>query len=321
MRLKTIIKILQLKWFLYKIMLLQKLPFPASFKKSKLSQMRLTVKGKRSDLQSQVIEELYGRHLYGLVFNTGNGKIINHFYDVSINQALGLGGGYNLDEIDILLSFLTPASVVYIAGTHVGTLVIPIAKKVKLVAGFEANPDSFALLNENIKLNEVDNVQPFNYALYDRDETLSFYKDKENSGGSKIQPKTGKEIFCNDRTEIIQVTGKRLDDICSENNLPAADMLIMDIEGAEYAAMQGAPKVLQQAKQLYIEFVPKHLEHVSAVSVEQFLAVISPYYNRMQIMQEMVKQKNIYYTIPQAKVKLDELYSKVISVDLIFSKE
>ena len=320
MQLKTIQKIGFLKWQLFKIQFLRKLPFTVSYKKNILQKNKHNLLFRRSEAQQQVIKDLFGSNAYGVVFNTGNGKIINHSYDVSISLALGNGEGYNLEEINILLSLLDSQSVVYVAGTHIGVLAIPIAKKVNTVIGFEANPDTFNLLCDNIHLNNINNILAFNYALYNSDTKLTFHKDKANSGGSKIKPQNDIYSTGNGTTEIAEISAKRLDDICAENNLPAADMLIMDIEGSEYAALIGCPNLLKHCKILYVEFEPHHLRNVSGVSVENFLSVIAPYFISVKIIQEIISGKNISYSLEEASVKLTDLFQKDEPADLIFFK-
>lgn len=238
-----------------------------------------------------------------------------------IYLALGNGRGYNMAEMDVLSSMLTQQSVVYVAGTHIGTLLVPLAVKTKQVVGIEANPDSFALLTDNIHLNGLHNVQIFNCALYHSEIVLTFHKGKANSGGSKIKPQH--DIYSTDAetTEIAGIPARRLDDICRENDLPAADMLIMDIEGSEYAAMQGTPVFLQQCKMLYVEFQPHHLRNVSGVSAEDFFALIEPHFKSMQVMQDIVIDKNETFDMAGACKKVIELYNNDIPADLIFSKK
>lgn len=320
MQLKTIKKIIALKLQLYKTQLLKKLPLPKFYKQKTIKQNKLNILFKRSATQQQLIKDLFGPNAYGVVYSTGNGKIINPVYDVQISMALGNSDGYNLEEINVLLAFLSPASVVYIAGTHVGTLLIPIAKKVNTVVGIEANPDSYRLLEDNILLNNLKNVQVFNCALYNAETTLSFHQGKANSGGSKIKPQNDIYSSRADTTEITDIQARRLDTICTENNLPAADMLIMDIEGSEYAALQGCPHLLQHCNTLYVEFQPHHLRNVSVVSAQDFFSLISPHFQTMQVMQEIVSGTTKIYSMPQALEKMLDLYNNDLSVDLLFGK-
>lgn len=47
-----------------------------------------------------------------------------------------------------------------------------------------------------------------------------------------------------------------LDNIIEENQLPYPDYLKVDIDGSEYAFLQGSPKVLQNCKSMVIELCP-----------------------------------------------------------------
>ena len=58
-----------------------------------------------------------------------------------------------MDEVNLLLQFIAPDDVVYFKVTHVGTLLVPIAKHCKSVVAYDASPDTFKLLQANVLLN------------------------------------------------------------------------------------------------------------------------------------------------------------------------
>jgi hypothetical protein len=64
---------------------------------------------------------------------------------------------------------------------------------------------------------------------------------------------------------------------------PQFDVVLMDIEGSEYFALQGMQRILGHASALVVEFLPDHLRDVSGVTVEQFLAVIPPRFRTLRI--------------------------------------
>jgi hypothetical protein len=67
------------------------------------------------------------------------------------------------------------------------------------------------------------------------------------------------------------------------------DIVVIDIEGSEYFALQGMQKMLSRCKVLVVEFLPHHLKNVSGVTVEEFLSLIEPHFTRMTIPSRRLK--------------------------------
>lgn len=274
----------------------------------------------KSRLQKEIIRFHFGGNVVGILFNSYNGNLIGAVEEVEINNALGFYGFYDKDKLDFLNSIVKKTDCVYIIGAHIGTLTIPISLNVKGIVAFEANPDTFQILQLNIFLSQAKNIQALNYGVFDKDTEVAFYSNKVNSGGSKIVPKTDHFIYTYDNPEIVKVRCKALDDIVKENSLEDPDILIMDIEGAEYAALKGAKECLQKANYLYIEFVPHHLINVLQVSLTDFVEVIIPHFPNMKIVDEHIRNRFIIYTEDKIISRLSTLYYKGVSVDLLFYK-
>ncbi len=225
-----------------------------------------------------------GPYARAILFVTKNGSFLAPVDDIEIGKKIGEEGGYDLKELHQIESVLDRTSVVYVIGTHIGLLLVPIAKKVKTVIGYEANPQTFELLQMNIALNKLDNVKLFNYAAGDKDSEVEFYQNVANSGGSKIKPKKDQFIYNFDKPETITVKMKSVDEHVKSEGLPKADMIIMDIEGAEYLALKGMQESLAATNSLYIEFIPHHLQNVADVDVVNFFAGIVPHFTKAKFM-------------------------------------
>jgi hypothetical protein len=52
------------------------------------------------------------------------------------------------------------------------------------------------------------------------------------------------------------------------------DFILMDIEGSEFAAIHGGRDLLQRCKIFVVEFVPRHIERVAGVSINDFAATL-----------------------------------------------
>ena len=83
-----------------------------------------------------------------------------------------------------------------------------------------------------------------------------------------------------DNPETISVKAVSLDRYLEKKDF---NIVVMDIEGSEYFALQGMQKILSKCKLLVVEFLPHHLKNVSGVTVEQFLSVIAPHFTKLTI--------------------------------------
>lgn len=308
--------------FLFKkVRLLRDLPiFGRLYRSRMLHNDLFTILRLKSRLQERLSREIFGEHIAGIAFETYNGLLVNSPSDVEINRRLGFFGSYDKKKVAFLLSLLKPDDQVFIVGAHIGTLTIPVAKAVRKVVAFEANPATFRYLDWNVRLNHLPNVQVYNYAIYSEEVQIPFYQNKANSGGSKVKPVTDHHMYNYDHPDEIRVEGKVLDDLVTRNNIDFPDMIVMDIEGAESAALKGANACLSHARYLYIEFEPHHLTNVANVSVEDFTAAITKHFPYMRIVDDMINEDVKVYEGAAILQILSDLYHKNSGEDLLFYK-
>lgn len=307
---------LQMKFFLQKLKEKCYLKLPKSKREKLLYSLKngYVLKDLESKYRNEIIDKNFGSHAKGILFETINGQFIGEPKDVEINSSLGVSGQYDWSNISFISRYLNNSMNLYILGAHIGCLLVPLSKYVKNIVAFEANPNTFRLLNLNILLNEVRNVSTYNLAVYDSRTSVTFYQNNANTGGSKVKPITDRFIYHYDQPQKILIEAVSLEDFIAEKKLPMPDFMIMDIEGSEYNALKGAGKILEHCKYLYIEFVPHHLFNVANINVETFLSVIAPHFDQMQI----VNNGNELFVDEQITVKLKELYARNVAVDLLF---
>ena len=264
-------------------------------------------------------ENTFGPFAKGVIYETANGLIAMSHQDMMIGKHLGFKGSWNLPEIESLKQLINKTDNIYVVGTHVGTLLIPLAKQCKTVVGYEANPNTFWFLKQNILLNDVKNTQIFNLAVGDEKRNITFYKSKINTGGSKIKPVHDNIKYNFDNPEEVEIPMISLDQHIIENKLPAPDCVLMDIEGAEYLALQGMQETLKNIRFLYMEYVPHHLKDVSGISNKDLMKLIVPFFDKT-----ISTNKKIEIDISGSTDKLieflDDLNSSNTSDDLIFIK-
>lgn len=224
--------------------------------------------------------KINGTHVIALIAKTDNGLFAVDPEDYGVGRNLRMNGKYGVDEIERLKPFLASDSKVLIVGAHIGTLAIPISKLCKSVVAVEANPDTCELLRKNILLNDVSNCKTVNIAASNKKEVIRFLMSKANSGGSKRVPINKEYMYYYDKPKEISVIGFDLDGYFENDEF---DVIVMDIEGSEYFALQGMQRILSKSKLLAIEFLPHHLKNVSGVTVAQFLSLIEPHFCRLTI--------------------------------------
>ncbi|MET4082939.1 FkbM family methyltransferase [Pedobacter sp. UYP30] len=223
---------------------------------------------------SQATAIMLGDFSRSIIVDSQNGLLNVDIRDQGVGLTLRNTGEYGTVELERILSIVDKSSSVLIVGAHVGALLIPIAKNVNKVTAFEANPDTFRLLEMNLKINNILNCECYNIAASDDDGKLSFLLNTVNSGGSKRKPIANKYMYIYDHPKEVSVDGKALDGFLGEQ---CFDLILMDIEGSEYFAMKGMQKILSLAKNLIFEFVPHHIRNVSGVSIDEFVKMLAAF--------------------------------------------
>lgn len=137
--------------------------------------------------------------------------------------------------------------VVFDVGAHVGKYTCYAGKLVGKggeVISIEANPLNFSALQENIKLNALENVKAYNLAAADFNGIveLNFSKD---FGGSSIIKKRG--------TRCVKVPAMRLDHLMESENIEGIDWMKIDVEGAELLVLKGLGKRIKDVKRILAE--------------------------------------------------------------------
>lgn len=204
----------------------------------------------------------------GTVVETKQGIFCVDPDDQFVSKSLIERGAYGLDELGNLSNFVSPTSRVLMVGTHIGSLFVPLSKRVGSIVGVEANPKTFQRLRLNVLMNQCQNARIYNLAASDEAGSIEFVMNKQNSGASKRMPLVKNDMYFYDNPDITRVPSVRLDDLLPHERF---DLVFMDIEGSEYFAMRGMPRILEQAKVVFSEFYPFMVRDVAGATVDQFL--------------------------------------------------
>ena len=162
-------------------------------------------------------------------------------------------------------------------GAGLGDFAICVAKRHPqcTVYAYEPLPESFALLEANMTLNQVENVKPFPHAVGNE----AGYIDLHIVSSEAVQQSTA---FETERKQSIRVPSTTLDQIIAEMAPAQCDYLKMDCEGAEYEILFSASDTtLQRIKHICLEYHDgvtelSHQDLVQFLSAKGFTVKLTP---------------------------------------------
>lgn len=162
------------------------------------------------------------------------------------------------------------------AGSHIGTVALPLSKYIKKVTAIEAFPPTYEHFLENMNLNNITNIKSFNVALGDKENKVYFLDSnhdriKNNSGG--MHAITGEDIKKSRLSSSLH--SKKYENIMKKfDDLPIEkfDVMLIDVEGREYEMIKGGAKKISKNKPIIIaeiwENSKRKLENMSTTSEE-----------------------------------------------------
>lgn len=169
-----------------------------------------------------------------------------------------------------VLSSLTPGGVFLDVGSNLGMFAMFAARVVGpsgLVYAFEPETRAYERLSENIQLNRVDNVKAFKQGLSDtqKQSNLLLAEEDRVSQSSRISEAVG-------NSEVVEIVS--YDFLVENQQFPIPTVVKIDIEGHEFAALQGMRQALSDplCVSLFCEVHPADLPR--GISLEIVLELI-----------------------------------------------
>jgi FkbM family methyltransferase len=233
---------------------------------------------RRQAAQSRNRQAELGSYATAVLTETPHGKLLVAATDLEVGCWLAQHGDYGLQEVRTHAEYLTSSSSVLVVGAHVGALLVPLAKLVSAAVGIEANPETFRLLQMNVLLNGLTNVKMLNIAAGDRNCDVKFLMRRSNTGASAVvagEIVRGDPRSFADDPKIVKVPMRRLDDALTHR---AFDLVIMDVEGCEFAALNGMPEILASSQRLQIEVVPWLAESRGQITGDQLADIVCTHF-------------------------------------------
>ena len=169
-------------------------------------------------------------------------------HDFRMLLQLQKGEVYEPEVTEFIRKELKPGNTFMDLGANIGYYTILASQLVGptgKVLSFEPNQKTFSRLLRNIRIQNIKNVDCFNFALSDYDGVSNLYLDKEaDNGGGSIQNKRMKNVYS---TVIVKKTDGVLKNIGK-----VIDIIKMDVEGSEISILKNMDSYIRENKGLKI---------------------------------------------------------------------
>ena len=217
-----------------------------------------------------LINKIYSSYLWA---SLQGHKMYLNARDKVITPSVLNSGVWEKYETELFLRVVKRGMVVIDLGANIGwyTLIAAklVGKKGKVYA-FEPEPVSYALLRRNVQMNGYNNVIIEQKAVLNRSGSIRLFLSSDNLGDHRIyDSRNGRKS--------ITVEGTTLDEYFS-NWHEKIDVLKIDIQGAEMAALLGMDRVIKANEELkiFVEFTPVGIRR-SGFSPKEFLHRLAEY--------------------------------------------
>ena len=197
---------------------------------------------------------------------------------------------WDKEYIELISSIIKKKKYIFLdIGCNYGAYSIPIAKNFNDidVYCFDPSENTLKKLEENIRINNIQNITYFNIAIGEKEKYVFFDDNIENfknSGSFQINNSDlGKKIKINS-----------IDNMINQNLIkPNKDIVIkMDIEGYEFYALQGLQKTINTFDVIiFFEFSKKIIENHENLE-KDFLSFIKS--NDLKIYDKEFNKKNLH---------------------------
>jgi FkbM family methyltransferase len=164
-------------------------------------------------------------------------------------------GRYEPEKVAALQRLLEPGMTFVDAGSNKGDFALIAARVMSdrgRVLAFEPAPENCRWIRASAELNGYRSIRLYELALYDTEGHGPLYLG-EWSGWHSLDPGDSPG-------DSIEVETRTLDSVLAETGDPAADVLKIDVEGAELQVLRGAKRTLADPRlvAVFVELHPRH---------------------------------------------------------------
>lgn len=183
----------------------------------------------------------------------GNHVIYIDKYDAVLSQELLQSHTWEKYQSKLFLKYIKKGDIVVDIGAHIGYYTLLAAKKVGKrghVYAFEPDSKNYSLLTKNLRENGYENVTLVHAAVSDKVGSVNLYVHETNTGDHSI-------VRGMRNTKKVRVKTMSLDTYFKTK--PFINVMKIDIQGAEDAAIRGGRLTLKNNNVLFTEFYPSAL--------------------------------------------------------------
>jgi FkbM family methyltransferase len=167
---------------------------------------------------------------------------------------------YSYNTLKLISQFLRPNMSFIDIGANYGIFTLVAAWTINQIGSkskcysFEPQPNLYNAIQENIKLNQLENIVVFNCALSDKSGELNIrFPNKYNLGEAALVINENEE----DKLPSIKVAVKTLSDVLgdelhNQQNSNESFAMKIDVEGCEYNVLLGAERLFNNRKPEFI---------------------------------------------------------------------
>lgn len=162
--------------------------------------------------------------------------------------------GHYEPEEPLVYSMIQDGYSIFDIGAHIGWFSINFAVRYpnSKIFSFEPIKDTFEILLKNLEINNIKNINYFNYGFCEHQRDANFYYFK---GGSVLASE--QNLIDKDNVVSKNVHLKRLDEVVKDLKLSTLDFFKCDVEGSELFVIKGGISTIARFKPIiYIELYP-----------------------------------------------------------------
>jgi len=196
--------------------------------------------------------------------------------DRAVGRIVYIFREYETREVEVLAQNLIEGMNFIDIGANSGFFTIIASKLVGSsgkVLAFEPSQDNMRILRSNIEANDLQNVEAIESAVCEAERQVTLHLSKINPGDHRTyQSDDARILNAGSPRETIQVAGTSLDEFLSCTRIDA-DVIKMDIQGAEHHALMGMRDTITNRENILLmtEYWPRGLRAAGS-SPSGFLA-------------------------------------------------